>query len=99
MGSAASAKWIVSPAASSRGTGSLTRSFGPGRSARTPGELADALGRLAEAGDAAEVLLGRAVREVDSGDIDAGAEDRFEALGGVGRRPEGGDDLGAAGHS
>ena len=40
----------------------------------------------------------RAVREVDAGDIDARAEDRFEPLGAVGRRPERGHDLRAPGH-
>ena len=57
-GSAASAKWIVSPAASSRGTGKLHAQLRPRQVGEDSGELADALGRLAEAGDAGEVFVG-----------------------------------------
>jgi hypothetical protein len=63
------------------------------------GELADAAGGGAEVGDAADVLVGAPVGEVDAGHVDPGAEHRVEDVGRVGRRPERGDDLRSAAHA
>ena len=61
---------------------------------RSPGLRRD----VAHERDRRRVLVVRAVREVDAGHVHAGPQHRFEHGRVVGRRPEGGDDLGSPGH-
>ena len=63
------------------------------------GQRARPAGReLAEALDAAQVLVGRAVREVDAGHVEPGFQDGFQDAGSIGGRPQGGHDPGAPLH-
>ena len=59
----------------------------------------DALGGGPHHREPGQVLVERAVAEVEAHDVDAGAQQPLERFGLVGRRPDGGDDLRSAGHA
>ena len=76
-----------------------TRIFGPCRSAMIATSCRRAWRRLAHQRGAVDVVLRRAVREVEAHHVDAGADHPLEHLGRGRRGAEGGDDLGlASGH-
>ena len=75
------------------------RIFGPGRSASTPTGRPTRRGDVADRRQAREVLVDRAVAEVEADDVDAGAHHRLEPRRVVAGRSERGDDLRAAGHT
>ena len=76
-----------------------TRIFGPCRSAMIATSLPGALGRVAHHRRAVDVVLRRAVAEVQPHDVDAGARSSAPASRVAGRgRAERGDDLGFTSH-
>src|SRR5439155_1004706 len=85
--SSAAASGVVGPRA-----GQADAQFRP-RQVGEDGDLPQPVfGQGAESGDAGQVFVGGAVREVEAGDVEAGVEELFEDAGAVGGRPERGDD-------
>ena len=101
LGPSPTSKRITDPASSwTPGVSELpARIFGPGRSASTPIGLPTVDRDRPHAFETIDVLGDGSVAEVEPHHVDTGSHEGDERIVAVGRRPEGGDDLRATGHT